>query len=84
MDRPVQSCCDDGIRRGIDDRVIARILPVTQDTFARNGDRDIADLQYAIVEAIRRERAHDDIVQQVLPVSALQWQQPVQRVRQDA
>ena len=45
MDRPVQSGCDNGVRRGIDDGVITRILPVAQNAFARNGDRDIADLQ---------------------------------------
>ena len=45
LDRPVETGRDDRVGRGIDDGVIARVLPFAQDALARHRYGDVIDLQ---------------------------------------
>ena len=84
MDRPIRSRGDDGVPRGIDDRMVAGILPVAQNALSRDRNRHITDLQQAADRLARRNRPNDNIVEQVASIVAVQRKQLVQRMRQDA
>ena len=45
MNLPIQAGSNDRVGRGIDNGVIARVLPVAQDALAGHGDCHITDLQ---------------------------------------
>ena len=84
VDRPVRTRGDDGVPCGIDDRMVAGILPVAQNALPRDRNRHVADLQQAADRLARRNRPNDDVVEQFASIVAAQRKQPVQCVRQDA
>jgi len=67
----------------IHNRVITRVLR-SRSTRSRVTHRDVGDLQKAVTRLHGRYRTHNDIVQQRLTAFALQRQQCVQGVGQDA
>ena len=84
LDRPVETRSDDGVGRGIDDGVIARVLPLAQDPLPGHRYGDVIDLHKAMPGATRRQWPDDDIVQQLLSGLVPQRQQRIERMRQDA
>ena len=69
LDRKIGVDGDDGIGRRVDDRAVARILPLAQHPLARHRDGDVVDLQQALLcrpAAIGRMI----VVQQLFPVSS--------------
>ena len=75
---------DDRVRRRIDDRVVSGVLTLPQYPLSRNGYRNVGNLQKTIICMLCGYRTNNDIVENRLPAFALQGQQRIQRMGQDA
>ena len=66
---------EDRVRSTVHDGVVASVLPLAQDLFALDGNRDVDDLNEASEMRSRSKRAHGDIVDQLSAGSGPQRQE---------